>query len=131
MVLGDGRHLTADLLYWCTGERPCPVAYPGLLAATASNAHEQQGPVIASGHAACGGLEGRDSQLRIMPTLQVAGAARVFAAGDCALPAGERTAFAADLSAGLAARNVMRLATGQPLLHFPEGVAQVHVPVSC
>ncbi|KAK9822189.1 hypothetical protein WJX81_000294 [Elliptochloris bilobata] len=33
---------------------------------------------------------------------------------------GERTAFAAELSAGLAARNVMRLASGQPLLRFPE-----------
>jgi len=96
VVLEDGRRLTADLAYWCTGERPCAIAYPGLLAGASERPH-------------------------VLPTLQLAGAPAVLAAGDCALPAGQRTAFAAELSAGLAARNVRRLAAGQAPLRFPEG----------
>jgi NADH dehydrogenase FAD-containing subunit len=99
VVLADGRQLTADLAYWCTGERPCAIAYRGLLASAPRGSERPH----------------------LLPTLQLAGAPAVLAAGDCALPAGQRTAFAAELSAGLAARNVRRLAAGQAPLRFPEG----------
>lgn len=115
VVLDDGRHLTADIVFWCTGERPVAMAFPGLLAAAS---REQPGRDASGSAASCQVSSGR---LRVLQSLQLAGAPNVFAAGDCAVAQGERTAFAAEISAGLAARNIIRLASGQPLLRFPEG----------
>ena len=121
VVLDDGRHLTADLLFWCTGERPASMAFPGLLAAAA---RDQPGAAAGGVAAGCRVSPG---QPRVLQSLQLAGAPNVFAAGDCAVAEGLRTAFAAELSAGLAARNIMRLASGKPLLRFPEG-GWAHAP---
>jgi NADH dehydrogenase FAD-containing subunit len=53
--------------------------------------------------------------------LQVKGLpAYIFAAGDCTDSPEEKTAFAADLAATLAAKNIIRLAAEQPLLRYPQ-----------
>jgi NADH dehydrogenase FAD-containing subunit len=53
--------------------------------------------------------------------LQVKGLpAYVFAAGDCTDTPEEKTAFAAELAATLAAKNIIRLAAEQPLLRYPQ-----------
>lgn len=62
----------------------------------------------------------RLSRVAFNPHTQVEGESCVFAAGDCTAGSHERTALAADLQAGLVARNIKRLAAGQPLLRWPQ-----------
>lgn len=53
----------------------------------------------------------------------------VFAAGDCTSTVEEKTAFTADLSAALAARNIIRLSEGRTdLLTYPESSAHGPIP---
>lgn len=91
-----GRRLACDLAYDCAGARA--VAPHGLGGAPAD-------------------VDPRTLRAAAGPDGGV-----VFACGDCAGTAEEKTALSADLGATLAARNIIRAARGEPLLQFPEDV---------
>ena len=96
VVTESGRKFAADLCYRCIGFRP----------STHFFSHDLP-------------------SLPVDPaTLQVQGYENVFACGDCSDTREEKTAFAADLSAQLAAQNIQRHVLNKPLLRYPRDVCQ-------
>ena len=96
VVTESGREFTADVCYRCIGFRPSTHFFSNDLPSLPVN------PV----------------------TLQVQGYENVFGCGDCSDTTEEKTAFAADLSAQLVARNIQRHMLNQPLLRYPQDVCQ-------
>lgn len=117
VVTNTGKQFEAELIYECLGNKP--LSSDSLSYRLA----DTQVDVTWNG------------SIRVNPhTLQIEGFDNVFACGDCAKTIEEKTAFSADLSAKLAAKNIRLLSLDRELLSYPEGVClgQHSVPqVTC
>lgn len=117
VVTNTGKRFKAELIYECLGNKPNSSESLSYQLIDSEIEHDWNGPIRVNPH-----------------TLQVEGFGNVFACGDCAKTIEEKTAFSADLSAKLAAKNIKLLSLNRPLLTFPEGVCsgQHSVPqVAC
>eukprot|EP00210_Caulerpa_lentillifera_P002640 g2522.t1 len=107
VVTNTGKQFEAELVYECLGNKPTAANSIHFRLEDSEVDQSWSGPIRVNPH-----------------TLQVEGFDNVFACGDCTKTVEEKNAFAADLSAKLAAKNIKLHLLNKPLLTYPEGICQ-------